>query len=175
MKKLRCLFLSVIPLLAFVGLLMVPRTASADVITFNVTGTFGNGAVFSPGSTLTIDTTLGTATGSNLLISAGSNSPANTFTGVPNTDNGSFMTPFIWDLADGTDLMIYPVGASFQGFTGGAVCCVFYSNPPVWGYSNGSFDTVLTPTQVPEPADVSLLVIGLLGVARLTLRQKRLA
>ena len=168
MTKLRCLFLPTITLVAFAGLLIAPKPALADVTTFSVTGTFGNGASFAPGSTITIDTVLGTAVDSNLLITTGSNSPANTFTGVPNTDDGSFKTPFIWDLSDGTDLMMYEGSVvGYQGFGGGLICCVFYSNPPVWGFSNGSFNTVLAP----EPSEITLLAIGSLA-AMASLRKR---
>jgi len=141
--------------------LATAATASANVITFSVIGTFGNAAAFLSGSTVTIDTTLGITTASNLMISAGNNpSPPNTFTGADVTQNGSFGQPFIWDHADGTELDFFmPVPPDFVGFTGGTIGLVAYFGP--WGYSNGSTDTVLTALHVPEPTMISLIAIGL--------------
>lgn len=150
-------------LVALLVLTAMAPTASADtIITFNVTGTFGNTATFQPGSTVTIDTTLGITTASSLLISAGNNpSPPNTFTGADLTQDGSFGQPFIWDHPDGTELAFFmPVPPDFVGFSGGTIGLVTYVGP--WGFSNGSTNTVLTPQQVPEPGmTISLMAIGL--------------
>src|SRR5258708_36272420 len=88
--------------IALVGLLVMASAPSSFADTgFSVTGTFANGAVFDPGSTITIDTTLGITTDSNLSISAESNSsPANTFTAAKIVQHGAFITPFIWQLSD---------------------------------------------------------------------------
>ncbi len=162
--------------IALVGLLVMASAPSsfADTV-FSVTGTFANGAVFDPGSTITIDTTLGITTDSNLSISAVSNSsPANTFTAANIFQNGAFMTPFIWQLADGTELDFFmPVPPDFQGFTGGTISLVTYFQSPGWGFSGGSTDTVLTPVVTPEPAAISLLGIGLLGLVGLAFWRKR--
>jgi hypothetical protein len=162
--------------IAVVGLLVMASAPSsfADTV-FSVTGTFANGAVFDPGSTITIDTTLGITTDSNLSISAVSNSsPANTFTAANIFQNGAFMTPFIWQLADGTELDFFmPVPPDFQGFTGGTISLVTYFQSPGWGFSGGSTDTVLTPMVTPEPAAISLLGIGLLGLMGLAFWRKR--
>jgi len=162
--------------IALVGLLVMASAPSsfADTV-FSVTGTFANGAVFDPGSTITIDTTLGITTDSNLSISAVSNSsPANTFTAANIFQNGAFMTPFIWQLADGTELDFFmPVPPDFQGFTGGTISLVTYFQSPGWGFSGGSTDTVLTPVVTPEPAAISLLGIGLLGLMGLAFWRKR--
>ncbi len=162
--------------IALVGLLVMASAPSsfADTV-FSVTGTFANGAVFDPGSTITIDTTLGITTDSNLSISAVSNSsPANTFTAANIFQNGAFMTPFIWQLADGTELDFFmPVPPDFQGFTGGTISLVTYFQSPGWGFSGGSTDTVLTPVVAPEPAAISLLGIGLLGLMGLAFWRKR--
>ncbi len=161
--------------MALVGLLLVATApiASADTV-FSVTGTFANGAAFEPGSTITIDTALGIATDSSLSISAGSNpSPANLFTQTDIVQNGSFMTPFVWILADGTELDFFMPAPDFQGFTGGTISLVTYFKLPVWGFSGGSTDTVLTPVTTPEPAALSLLGTGLLGLMGLAFWRKR--
>jgi hypothetical protein len=162
--------------MALLGLFVMALApaASADTV-FDVTGTFANGAVFEPGSTITIDTALGITTDSSLSISAGSNpSPANTFTAANIVENGAFMTPFIWQLADGTELDFFmPVPPDFQGFTGGTISLVTYFQSPGWGFSGGSTDTVLTPVVTPEPAAISLLGTGLLGLIGLAFWRKR--
>jgi len=161
--------------IALVGLLVMASApcSFADTV-FSVTGTFANGAVFDPGSTITIDTTLGITTDSDLSISAVSNSsPANTFTAANIFQNGAFMTPFIWQLADGTELDFFMPTPDFQGFTGGTISLVTYFQSPGWGFSGGSTDTVLTPVVTPEPAAISLLGIGLLGLMGLAFWRKR--
>jgi hypothetical protein len=161
--------------MAFLGLFVMAATpiASADTV-YSVSGTFANGAVFEPGSTITIDTALGITTDSSLSISAGSNpSPANTFTGADLVQNGSFMTPFVWILADGTELDFFmPSPPDFQGFPGGTISLVTYFSPS-WGFSGGSLDTILTPVAAAEPAAVSLLGTGLLGLIGLAFGRKR--
>jgi len=156
------------------GLLwMATAPALADTI-FSVSGTFANGAMFEPGSTVTIDTVLGITTASSLQISAGFNSPANAFTEADIFENGSFQTPFIWDLADGTELAFFmPVPPDFVGFSGGTIGLVTYANASDWGYSGGSTNTVLTAVQrAPEPGAMSLVGIGLLGLMLTALKRK---
>ena len=160
--------------MALVALLFmaVAPLALADTV-FSVTGNFANGASFQAGSTITIDTTLGLATDSNLSISPGSNpSPANVFTTADMIQNGSFMTPFVWVLGDGTELDFFmPSPPDFQGYSGGTISLVTYFSPS-WGFSGGSFDTVLTPVTTPEPAAISLLSTGLLGLMGLAFWRK---
>ena len=133
--------------------------ATADVVTYSVSGSFANGATFLSGSILTIDTTAGTVSNSNLLVSAGNNpSPANTFTDANLIQNGSFQTPFDWGLADGTDLTMFAAGGTeFQNFSplGGPVALVTYFGPWPGTFSGGSFDTVLTLTPVAVPGPVA--------------------
>ena len=57
---------------AFLALPLVSRPATASVVNYSVSGTFANGATFLPGSILTIDTTAGIVSNSDLLVSAGS-------------------------------------------------------------------------------------------------------
>ena len=161
--------------MAILGLFVMAGApiASADTV-YSVSGKFANGAVFEPGSTITIDAALGITTDSSLSISAGSNpSPANLFTGADIVENGSSMTPFMWILADGTELDFFmPVPPDFQGFSGGTISLVTYFSPS-WGFSGGSTDTVLTPVVTPEPAAISLLGTGLLGLIGLAFWRKR--
>jgi hypothetical protein len=156
--------------------------ATADVVTYSVSGNFGNGAAFLPGSILTIDTTAGTVSNSNLLVSAGNNpSPANTFTDANIFQNGASQQPFWWrlvDLSGQTDLTMFALGATeFQGFSplGGPVGLVTYAGP--WGFSNGSSDTVLTltPVATPLPATLPLFATGLGVLGLLAWRRKRKA
>jgi hypothetical protein len=170
MRASRRFFPSAIALLAFIAPVIMPKTASADVVTFSVSGTFANGASFLPGSFVTVDTVAGTTSSSDLLVSAGSGSPANTFTTANINQNGAFQTPFDWVLPDGTELTMFAGPTEFQGFpsTGGPVGLVTYFGP--WGFSGGSFNTVLTPAAVPEPSAIWLLGSGLpslIGVASL--------
>src|SRR5882762_8376044 len=162
--------------IAFAGLLVMAAgpAAFADTI-FSVSGNFGNGASFDPGSTVTIDTTLGILTDSNLSISPGSNpSPANVFTQADVLQNGSFMTPFVWRLADGTELDFFMPAPDFQGFTGGTISLVTYFQSPGWGFSNGSTDALLTTVATPEPPVSSLLATGLLALMGLAFWRKRM-
>lgn len=161
--------------MALVGLFIMAAApaALADTV-FSVTGNFGNGAAFETGSTITIDPILGIMTDSNLSISAGSNpSPATTFTGANIIQNGSFMTPFVWILGDGTELDFFRPFPDFQSLTGGPISLVTYFQVPGWGFSGGSSDTVLTPVHTPEPSAISLLGTGLLGLIGLALWRKR--
>ncbi len=161
-----------IALAGLLGLAASPA-AFADTV-FTVSGNFANGASFETGSTVTIDTTLGILTDSNLSISPGSNpSPANIFTQADVLQNGSFMTPFVWQLADGTELDFFMPAPDFQGFTGGTISLVTYFQVPGWGFSNGSTDTLLTPVATPEPAAFSLLATGLVMLIGLAFWQKR--
>jgi hypothetical protein len=69
-------------------------------------------------------------------------------------------------------LTMFNGGATeFQGFSpsGGTVGLVTYFGP--WGFSGGSFDTVLTPT--PLPAALPLFVTGIGGLGLLGWRRKR--
>jgi hypothetical protein len=159
---------------AFLALTLASIPATADVVTYGVSGSFGNGATFLPGSILTIDTTAGTVSNSDLLVSAGNNpSPANTFTDANIIQNGSFQRPFEWGLGDGTDLTMFNGPTEFQGFSpsGGTVGLVTYFGP--WGGSNGSFDTVLTLTPVPLPGALPLFATGLGALGLLGWRKKR--
>ena len=154
MKALRCLLMSPVAF-AFLALTLASGPATADVITYSVSGTFGNNAAFLPGSILTIDTSTGIVSNSNLLVSAGSNSPANTFTDANIYQNGSFHQPFWWRLGaepTQTDLTMFgDANTSFQNFSplGGPVTLVVYLGDG-WA-SNGSQNTVLTLAPVPLP------------------------
>jgi hypothetical protein len=150
---------------AFLALPLVSRPATASVVNYSVSGTFANGATFLPGSILTIDTTAGIVSNSDLLVSAGSTSPANTFTDANLNQNGGSQTPFDWVLGDGTDLTP----------SGGTVGLVTYFGP--WGFSGGSTDTVLTltPVATPLPAALPLFATGLGALGLLGSRRKRKA
>src|SRR6185437_2826785 len=136
MKVLRYLLVSPVAF-AFLALSLASRPATASVITYSVSGSFANSATFLPGSMLTIDTTAGTVSNSDLLVSVGNNSPANIFTDANIIQNGAFKTPFDWQLADGTDLTMFNGPDEFQGFSssGGTVGLVTYFGP--WGFSGG--------------------------------------
>ena len=174
MKALRCLLVSPVAF-AFLALTLASGPAAAVVVTYSVSGSFANGATFLPGSMLTIDTTVGTVSNSDLLVSAGSTSPANTFTDVNLIQNGSFHTPFDWGLADGTDLTMFNGGNEFQDFSplGGTVGLVTYFGP--FGFSGGSQDTVLTltPATTPLPAALPLFASGLATIGLLGWCRKR--
>ena len=179
MKALRCLLMSPVAF-AFLALTLASGTATADVVTYSVSGSFSNLATFLPGSILTIDTTPGTVSNSNLLVSAGTGtdpSPANTFTDANIKENGSFHTPFHWLLGDGTELIMFNGGNEFQNFSplGGPVGLVTYTGP--WGASGGSFNTqlTLTPLATPLPGALPLFATGLGALGLLGWRRKRKA
>jgi hypothetical protein len=157
-------------LLLVIGLVATPHAQADTIITFSITGTFANGAVFNAGSAVTINVTTGILTGSTLNISAGSGSPANTFTFADMVSSGGFGTPFEWTLADGTTVFFFmPVPPDFIGFAGGTIGLVTYTGP--FGFSGGSTNTVLTPVAAPEPGAIPLLGIGLLGLMGMALRR----
>ena len=168
---------NVVVAFAFLALPLVSRPATASVVNYSVSGTFANGATFLPGSILTIDTTAGIVSNSDLLVSAGSTSPANTFTDANINQNGGSQTPFDWVLGDGTDLTMFNGATEFQGFSplGGTVGLVTYFGP--WGFSGGSSDTVLTltPVATPLPAALPLFATGLGALGLLGSRRKRKA
>ena len=159
---------------AFSALFLASRPATASVVNYSVSGSFANGATFLPGSVLTIDTTAGIVSNSDLLVSAGFNSPVNTFTDVNLNQNGGSQTPFDWVLGDGTDLTMFNGATEFQGFspTGGTVGLVTYFGP--WGFSGGSSDTLLTltPVATPLPAALPLFASGLGAFGLLWLAQE---
>src|SRR5258708_19950246 len=109
MKGLRCFL--VLPIaFAFSTLTLASGPATASVVNYSVSGSFANGATFLAGSILTIDTTAGTVSNSNLLVSAGNigtSSPANTFTDANINQNGGSHTPFDCLLADRTAPTLY--------------------------------------------------------------------
>jgi hypothetical protein len=164
---------------AFLALTVASRTATASVVTYSVSGTFGNGATFLPGSVLTINTATGIVSNSDLLLSAGNNpSPANTFTDANLIQNGGSQSPFEWGFADGTDLTMFSGAATeFEGFSplGGTVGLVTYLGPWPGTFSGGSFDTVLTlaPVATPLPAALPLFASGLGALGLLARRRKR--
>ena len=162
---------------AFLALTLTSRPATASVVTYSVSGSFGNLATFLPGSILMIDTTAGTVSNSNLLVSAGNNpSPANTFTDANLIENGGSQTPFHWLLGDGTDLDMFSGAATeFKGFSpsGGTVGLVTYFGPWPGVFSGGSFDTVLTPVATPLPGALPLFATGLGAFGLLGWRKKR--
>jgi hypothetical protein len=163
--------------LAFLALTLASRPTTASVVNYSVSGNFANGATFLPGSILTIDTTAGIVSNSNLLVSAGFNSPVNTFTDANINQNGGSQTPFDWVLGDGTDLTMFNGSTEFQGFSpsGGTVGLVTYFGS--WGFSGGSSDTVLTltPVATPLPAALPLFATGLSALGLLGWRRKRKA
>jgi hypothetical protein len=142
--------------------------ASADTITtFNVTGTFSNGATLA--GTITINTTFGTITGASLVAGASEFSFADLVISMPFAFpfGHEFLAQFVTSpfVASPGSLSLFIPGDSLIGYTGGALCsnsvpCLESSGGVGASLTSGS----LSVAAVPEPSELILLSAGLIGL-----------
>jgi len=189
--------------LVFLGLLTLaaPSRAFANTIeTFAVSGMFSNidgdsgVATFDAGSTLTIDTTTGLATGADLSLTYTGGlygGDTVTFAGLPGSNT---TTEYSWTEAKPTggcpvDTIAYcsldlqdTNGTGFQGFAGGALTggysYTFHIVVPMSGTvpSNIVNQIDLTPVATPEPSSVAMVtcLVGIMGAVVLRKRRRSL-
>jgi hypothetical protein len=135
--------------------------AMADTLTtFDVTGTFDNGASLS--GTMEIDTTIGKVTNDNLSASA----PINVSWTFPNI-YGQFCNgaECVIDSRNGSDFLILSLHTgSLVGYTGGSINNFSDFNNTSSGASSLLTSGKLTPTPVPEPDTLFLLGVAFLAV-----------
>jgi len=172
---------------------VAPSRAFADIITFTVSGDFssvdgaGGVAAFDAGSTVTIDTTTGLATGADLslALTGGSyNGDTVTFGVVPDVINTT--TEYRWsvgttggcpDVVFGCALDLQDTnGAGFEGFAGGAMTSGYFyttNHFVISAVPNIVNQINLTPVATPEPSSTAMVtcLVGIMGAA--VLRQRR--
>jgi hypothetical protein len=162
--------------ISIVGFLAIaaPNCAWADQITvFDISSASGSGGIFAgtgysfaAGSEITIDTTTGMVESSNFTID-NSKGAVITFSGTPNLLNLS--DEFIWGTSPLTGFILTAYPDLFQNFAGCQTCTAAF-------VLNGSTDIgSVVLTAAPEPASLTLLGGGLLGLLGLRLRRKEFA
>ena len=160
-------------LLVATAILSTSLAAHADTL-FNASGTFNDGSNLT--GTVTIDTTSGSVTSVNLIVTGVSNftfvdivgqqpdrSPSQYFVGV---ENAAGTEDFNFALPDS------PTGNPLVGYTGGRICsdtspCSTTSN--LYNLQTNTFGSRLSTgtltAATPEPSSILLLSTGLLAAA----------
>jgi hypothetical protein len=128
----------------------------------------GTGYSFGAGSTITIDTTKGTATSASITIDNSTGVVA-TFSGVPNILDSP--DGYTW-ISGASEFALTALPNAFMGFTGCSNCTgEFYKGLSLFA---GSVSLTDSPTtSAPEPASIVLLGTSLVGLLGLTLRRKQ--
>jgi hypothetical protein len=158
--------------LVAVSLFSANGVARADTIsTFNAVGSFDDGSTLS--GTVTIDTTAGTITGEDLVVS----SPFSATFVDDIYGQGANGGEYIFNSeADGAYLILPLATGSLVGYTGGGF---EWAANAERGPSTHIQMTYLTsgdlepeaPSVTPEPSSIALLGTGLLGIAGLVRRR----
>ena len=151
-------------------LTLTPMKGFANsIVKFSISGTFNNGYSFTPGSSLTIDTTTGFATDAFIHIqclACGLADVGNSWVGMAAF---TINTPALFTLQgspNATALLYFYGNPSFVDFSGGPLAMVdFICSGCITGGSTISSSTVLTslsvPVPAPEPPTLLLLATGL--------------
>jgi hypothetical protein len=162
--------------------LISSRAVQADSITFDASGTFGNGSTLT--GIVMIDTSDGLVTAVDLSVgSPGDVGPLTTF-----MQGGLFsgQAVVIDATGMGAELYLLVPDGSLIGYGGSVLCSTtsvctvlgafsFYEKAGVLeGLSSGELTEATTRVPAPEPSSMFLLVTGLLGLVG-ALRHKRLA
>jgi len=149
-------------LLAWVALMALTSSARADVIgVFGISGVLSDGAVL--GGDLLIDTTIGLVTGSSITIGA----PDSLYFPIVAGQQSGFYGSGTYGLnVENTALTrefdVVIQGASLVGYTGGPTGLANIYNLTL--NELGPYTLSASLVSVPEPASVSLLGLGLLGL-----------
>jgi PEP-CTERM motif-containing protein len=170
-----------IRLTLFASLLLAAAsgTASASVVTFNLSGTLGDGSAL--GGSMNLDTITGLLTAADVTLG----SPDSLLFTFIQLDT-SIVAGTLWDVGLGTSAssrpflsLVFPV-ASLVGYTGGPLCSLggptcggtittFFPDTNIADRSQLSTVGAAT-APVPEPSTLSILFVGLSSLALLRRR-----